>query len=119
MSIQVYEQIERLCKQNGIAVTRLESDLGFGRGSIGKMKKGGNASAERIQKIADYFHVPIGVLTGGFIQFSPNEFQDIFDTQNIQGLSDVIDMYKAFDDQDRKEVLVLMESKMRKYKKGE
>lgn len=56
-----YEIIQNLCRENKIAVTALERELGFGRGSIGKMKTGGT-SAKRLQMIADYFGVSIEYL---------------------------------------------------------
>ena len=56
-----YEIIQNLCRENRIAVTALERELGFGRGSIGKMKTGGT-SAKRLQRIADYFGVSIEYL---------------------------------------------------------
>ena len=61
-----YERIKDACKARGVAITAMEKDLGFGRGSIGKMKNGkqGSTSAERLQKIADYLDVPIAQLTG-------------------------------------------------------
>lgn len=58
-----YERIIELCKENGIKQTSLEKDLGFGRGSIGKMKQYGT-SYDRLKKIADYFNVPISYLSG-------------------------------------------------------
>jgi len=60
--MSTYENIEGLCKEKGIAVTALEKELGFGRGSIGKMKKGGKTSYVRLQAIADYFGVPVDAL---------------------------------------------------------
>lgn len=57
-----YDRIKDLCVKNGIAVTALEKQLGFGRGSIGKMRQNASASAARLQKIADYFNVPISYL---------------------------------------------------------
>lgn len=59
-----YEIILALCREKGIAPTVLEKELGFGRGSIGKLKKGGT-SADRLQKIADYFGVSVGFLITG------------------------------------------------------
>lgn len=58
----LYERILLLCKSKGIAVTRLESDLKFGRGSLGKLKGGKTTSGERLQKIADYFGVSVDYL---------------------------------------------------------
>lgn len=62
--MSTYEIIASLCQKEGIAVTALESKLGFGRGSIGKLKTG-NTSAKRLQKIADYFGVSIEYLMTG------------------------------------------------------
>lgn len=59
-----YEIIQKLCEENHIAITALEKELEFGRGSIGKMKNG-STSAKRLQKIADYFHVSVDYLMNG------------------------------------------------------
>lgn len=60
-----YEIIEKLCDKEGIAVTSLEATLGFGRGSIGKLKNGGGITATRLKMIADYFNVTIDYLMNG------------------------------------------------------
>ena len=62
--MSTYETIKDLCKQHSIAVTALEKELGFGRGSIGKLRNG-QTSAERLQKIADYFNVSTDYLLTG------------------------------------------------------
>ena len=68
-----YEKIKELCNSKGIAITAMEKDLGFGRGSIGKMKNGkqGSTSADRLQKIADYLGVSINQLTPGVSDWEP------------------------------------------------
>lgn len=62
--MSTYEVIKQLCDEHGIAQTALEKELGFGRGSLGKLKSGGT-SAKRLQKIADYFSVSINYLMTG------------------------------------------------------
>lgn len=62
--MSTYETIKDLCKQHSIAVTALEKELDFGRGSIGKLRNG-QTSAERLQKIADYFNVSTDYLLTG------------------------------------------------------
>lgn len=62
--MSTYEVIKQLCDEHGIALTALEKELGFGRGSLGKLKSGGT-SAKRLQKIADYFCVSINYLMNG------------------------------------------------------
>ena len=59
-----YEIISDLCKKKGLAITALEKELGFGRGSIGKLRTGSTTS-ERLQKIADYFSVTVDYLIKG------------------------------------------------------
>lgn len=61
--MSTYDTIKKLCDERGIAVTVLEKELGFGRGSIGKLKTG-NTSAIRLQQIANYFGVPVNYLLG-------------------------------------------------------
>ena len=62
--MSTYETIKNLCEQHSIAVTALEKELGFGRGSIGKLRNG-QTSAERLQKIADHFNVSVNYLMAG------------------------------------------------------
>lgn len=59
-----YDVISDLCKKRNLAITALERELGFGRGSIGKLRTG-NTTLERLQKIADYFGVSVNYLTTG------------------------------------------------------
>lgn len=52
-----YEKIQTLCKQRGISIRRLETDLQFSNGYISKMKNS-KPNADAIAKIAWYFQVP-------------------------------------------------------------
>lgn len=63
--MSTYEIIKKLCDERGIALTALEKELEFGRGSLGKLKSGGTSSAKRLQKVADYFGVSINYLVTG------------------------------------------------------
>lgn len=60
--MSAYDEIKKLCDENKIPMTKLEEELGFGRGSIGKMKNAKRPNADRLQKIADYFGVPLSDL---------------------------------------------------------
>ena len=54
----ILDKVRTLCKSRGISVNRLEQELGFSQGSIGKM---GDSipKADRLYKIAEYFDVPM------------------------------------------------------------
>lgn len=58
------ERIQELCKQNNISMNKVETDLEFGKGYISKLGKS-TPNAIKIQKIADYFEVPIEYLMKG------------------------------------------------------
>ena len=60
MNDALYMRIKKICDDNGIKVTKLEQELGWGRGSIGKMRSAKKMpSIERLQEIADYFNIPL------------------------------------------------------------
>ena len=55
------DKIKKLCKEAGIPITKLETDLGFARGYISKLDKSTPRYAN-LQKIANYFGVGINHL---------------------------------------------------------
>jgi len=59
----VSERVKLLCKEKGIPVSRLEKDLGFSNGYIGKLDKS-NPNVTNLQKIAIYFDVSLDWLMG-------------------------------------------------------
>ena len=68
-----YDRINELCKERGISITALEEELGFGRGSIGKLKKGTTMSSARLQKIADRLETTTDYLLNGVQTFEQGE----------------------------------------------
>lgn len=65
MSESSYDRIKSLCDENGIAVTALETRLGYGRGYIGKMRHTKKIPSDRLKEIADYFGVSVEYLMTG------------------------------------------------------
>ena len=59
----MYKKIKDLCNKAGITITGLESTLGFARGSLSKIDNH-KPSAEKLQKIADYFGIRVDWLQG-------------------------------------------------------
>ena len=55
------EKIKELCRAHGISVPKLEDTLGFGGGTISKWRTS-SPSADKIKKVAEYFHVSIDYL---------------------------------------------------------
>lgn len=56
--------IKELCKNKGISVNKLETDLGFGTGYVSKLGKS-VPNVKKIKSIADYFNVSVDYLMTG------------------------------------------------------
>ena len=61
--MNIVDRIKQLCKSRGITVSRLEEDLSFGKNSLYRWKTL-NPSADKLQKVADYFNVSTDYLLG-------------------------------------------------------
>lgn len=57
----LYDNVKALCVANGISISRLERDLEFPRSSICKWNDN-QPGIRKVQKVADYFKVPIETL---------------------------------------------------------
>ena len=80
--MSTYERVAKLCKRNKLAITALEKELGFGRGTIGKWKKGAEPNLASLQKVADYFNVSVDYLTT--YEIKPNvEFINLNDVARL------------------------------------
>ncbi len=56
--MSIYSNVKIACKDRGISIMRLETDLGFARSSIYKWDKH-QPGIEKLKAVADYFNVPI------------------------------------------------------------
>ena len=57
------EKIQELCRINTVTQSSLERELNFGKGTISKWDKS-SPSVDKLQKVADYFHVSTDYLLG-------------------------------------------------------
>ena len=79
--MEALDVIKQLCKEKGISISQLESDLEYGNGSLAKAK---SMSADRMFKIAQYFNVSMEYLmTGKTIQEADDEIAIIRQQQSI------------------------------------
>lgn len=88
-----YQDIKNLCKEKGIAVTKMERDLGFAKGSLCKIDKS-KPSMEKVKKISEYLDIPISQLvdseTDGyyFNKETAQVAQEIFENKDLKALFD-------------------------------
>lgn len=64
MESVLYQRIRTLCERDGISISKLESELGFGNSSIKKWERISSPSVDKIIKIAGYFDVSVDYLLG-------------------------------------------------------
>lgn len=64
---ELYENILKLCQQAGITGGKLCQDLGFSRSTLSDLKSGriSSLSSQKLQRIAEYFTVPVDALLSG------------------------------------------------------
>ena len=60
----IFENVEKLAKERGLSISRLEKECGLGNKTI-VMWKQSSPTVVTLQKVADYFGVPIGELIEG------------------------------------------------------
>lgn len=69
--VDISERIKELCSKNNMSFRALERELGFGNGYFGRLK--GKMSSDRLQKVADYFDVPLSYFfEGGLVPSTPS-----------------------------------------------
>lgn len=57
----LYNNIKKICKENGISISKLEEDLGFPRSYVCKWNEI-EPGIWKVQKVADYLGVPLELL---------------------------------------------------------
>ena len=67
-------EIKELCKKRGMSVNELEAEIGLGINTIYKWDKA-SPSADKLQRVADYFGVSLDFLTGRELRKPPVEQQ--------------------------------------------
>ena len=60
--MEILDRIKELCRINGITITELEKNLGYGNGSLAKSS---TIKSDRLQDIAKYFGTTIDYLVNG------------------------------------------------------
>ncbi|MHB8061331.1 MAG: helix-turn-helix domain-containing protein [Ruminiclostridium sp.] len=63
--MEISERIKCLCKNQGLTLSKLERNLGFGNGTVRNWDKN-SPSIDKVQKVADYFNVSQDYLMFGF-----------------------------------------------------
>lgn len=99
------DRVKVLCRERGVAVSKLEKDLGFGNGYIAQLRKG-VFPADRLKKIADYFGVTFDWLLSGGSDVPPtSQFDSRRESDEYYPLSpqekQIIDMYRELDERGR------------------
>lgn len=75
----LYENIEKLCKQRGVNVTTMCKESGASRGSLTDLKSGRKQTLkyETLAKIASYFGTSVDALVSGEKKEKPNTLDGV------------------------------------------
>lgn len=60
----VLERVQKLCKQHGIGIAKMERDIDLSKGASYKWKTS-DPSMDTLKRLAEYFNVPVDVFTDG------------------------------------------------------
>ena len=91
-----YETIKKLCKENGVTVTKLEREIKIAKGSLCKVNTN-KPSMEKVQKIADYFNVSVDYLMGAEEKEDPIYYNNEETAKLAQEMFEDEDMRSLFD----------------------
>lgn len=93
-----YENFERLCKERNVTPSQVSRSTGIATSTLTNWKKGNyTPKMEKLQKIADYFSVPVDFLTGRNFDQQKEYYVDeeaariaqrIFETKGLRTLFD-------------------------------
>lgn len=86
---KMYERIERLCKDNLMDITKMCRELDIPRSSLSELKSGRakSISADKVSKIADYFHVCASYITNGIPEKFADHIVPYHDAENIKSFN--------------------------------
>ena len=88
------ERVKQICKERGIAISKLERECGFANAYIMNLRAG-KMPADRLQKIADYLNVSTKYLLSGetdteyYSQEAKEIAQEIHDDPELKALFSV------------------------------
>jgi Predicted transcriptional regulators len=103
--VNLYEKIKELAAQKKLSIRRLEEELGFANGSL-KQWKNSNPGADKLTKVADYFHVSVDFLLG---REKKSDVPDL----SIDQILDSVENYSGgeLNESDREMLRIIIEAK--------
>lgn len=78
-----YDQLEKLCHDNGVTPTSVVQALGMSKGTMSNWKKGGMPNGDAIVRFSEHFHVSADYLLFGkehktFLSQEEQEWLDLY-----------------------------------------
>lgn len=105
----MYETFEMLCKENGVSAYKVGKETGISTSTLSNWKKGTyTPKQDKMQKIADYFNVPLEYLLTGTMPVAIEESSEPFISSFEREL---IEHYRSADPDIKKSVRKLLDIK--------
>lgn len=99
----IFTRIKELCAENNITVNKLESELGMSQYSIGRWKNATSPTVDKLNRIAQYFHVSVDYLIGTTDVRTP--------TNELVGDQDIVSIQRAREkmtDRDKSRMMTML-----------
>ena len=100
-----YKQFARLCFDHDVAPTKVAIDIGLSRGAVTFWKNGSAPRPEVLQRIADYFDVPIDY----FFQDRPDIKKEPATPEVTSPMLDLAIRFSRLSEEDQTKVLDYIE----------
>ncbi|WP_048765933.1 helix-turn-helix domain-containing protein [Streptococcus cristatus] len=113
-----FERIKELAKKQGLSINSLEQKLGYSRNTIYALKRN-QPGSEKLQQIADYFHVSTDYLLGRtdnpYIADNKEKFYFEGQEVNVEELAATAMRFngKPLTDKDKKSIQSIIEAFLR------
>ena len=118
---ELYNRIDKLCKEKGVSITAMCKDAKVSRSSLTDLKSGRSKelSTEALAKIADYFKVTMDYLSTGEtnsdVDYLDDETRDLIDT--LRKRPEMRTLFKAARDATREDIEAASDI-IERFKKG-
>lgn len=112
----LYDKVETLRKEKGISQRALEIELGFSNGYISKWKKS-MPTIDRIQKLADYFNVPVEYLTDTGLTKIVNAYNTRIIKEQEEAdarVKELFDLYEKATPETQETIIAFLKASLRK-----
>lgn len=109
-----YDQFVRICNANGKSPSRVLTDLGMSRGTLGYWKSGSEPFNETKAKVARYFGLTMPQWDSGMLTVEENKKMPTLDLEHGQNFdNEILSKFYQLSEEQRRLILLQVDSWLR------